>query len=592
MTEPTHPRSIEGRAAILSALGVKNNVRTLPNVASLATAVHAALLHQQHSGEAEQSQQSAMQGDAIEQAIKALETNPGAMFERDTLAELRTIRSKDAARFARIRAEVKASKCVSMTEFGKLTARESNSDEQSMFTDDAPWSDPVCGHELLDDIVSAIRRHVVADPPTIQAAALWAVHTWLLDAVTVTPIANVTAPEMRCGKSVLLTALGRLSYRPLQVANIAPAALFRAIEAWSPTLLIDEVDTFLREHEEARGIINSGFTRDSAYVIRCVGDDHTPTKFSTWGAKALCGIGKIADTLADRSIPLRLRRKTANETAQNIRYSDADHWQMLRAQVARWTDDNRRRVASSRPAVIDGMGDRANDCWEPLLAIAETAGGHWSRTARAAAVSLHGLDGDSPTIGAQLLADVRDAFGNRDRMGTAELLTALVADEESPWPTWNKGRPMTARQLSSRLGEFGIRPTTIRIGPATPKGYTLAQFADAFDRYLSGNTPHESATPQQSSNGAGSSPFPSATRSPHVADSEPLKASNGAGCGGVADKTPPAAESVLVDFRLREDPAGVWHSARGADPNEITADLRSRYGDRLDAAIPKTTEKH
>ncbi|MBN0430718.1 hypothetical protein JTM52_36020, partial [Pseudomonas aeruginosa] len=95
-------------------------------------------------------------------------------------------------------------------------------------------------------------------------------------------------------------------YRPMQVSNIAPAALYRAIELWSPTLLIDEVDAFLAAYDDARGILNAGFTRDSASVIRCVGDDHMPTRFNVWGAKALCGIGKIADTLADRSIPLRL----------------------------------------------------------------------------------------------------------------------------------------------------------------------------------------------------------------------------------------------------------------------------------------------
>ncbi|MBN0574116.1 hypothetical protein JTM30_35060, partial [Pseudomonas aeruginosa] len=158
---------------------------------------------------------------------------------------------------------------------------------------------------LLDDVTHALARHVIADKETLRAAALWAAFTWLVDVVQVAPIANITAPEKRCGKSILLTALGKLANRPLQVSNIAPAALYRSIELWAPTLLIDEVDAFLAAYDDARGILNAGFTRDSASVIRCVGDDHMPTRFNVWGAKALCGIGKIADTLADRSIPLR-----------------------------------------------------------------------------------------------------------------------------------------------------------------------------------------------------------------------------------------------------------------------------------------------
>src|SRR5690606_23963001 len=132
-----------------------------------------------------------------------------------------------------------------------------------------PWPLAVDGAALLDDVAAAIRRHVIADQPTINAAALWCAFTWLVDVVNVAPIANITAPEKRCGKTVMLGVLARLSCRPLTVSNIAPAALFRSLELWSPTLLIDEVDAFLSEHEEARGILNAGFTRDSAFVIRC-----------------------------------------------------------------------------------------------------------------------------------------------------------------------------------------------------------------------------------------------------------------------------------------------------------------------------------
>src|SRR5690606_1013289 len=184
------------------------------------------------------------------------------------------------------------------------------------------WPTPVDGAALLEDLAAVSRVHVIADAATVHAAARCATVTWLSVVGGGGPIANITAPEKRFGKTVMLGVLARLSCRPLAVSNIAPAALFRALELWTPTLLIDEVDAFLEAHEEARGILNAGFTRDTAFVIRCVGDDHMPTRFNVWGAKALCGIGKIADTLADRSIPLRLRRKLPGERTVKIRHAD------------------------------------------------------------------------------------------------------------------------------------------------------------------------------------------------------------------------------------------------------------------------------
>lgn len=45
---------------------------------------------------------------------------------------------------------------------------------------------------------------------------------------------------------------------------------------WKPTMLIDEADTFLCDNDELRGVLNTGHTRATAYVIRTVGEDHEP----------------------------------------------------------------------------------------------------------------------------------------------------------------------------------------------------------------------------------------------------------------------------------------------------------------------------
>lgn len=477
--------------------------------------------------------------DPIADALAKLKQDPGAIFEADVLALLRKVREADPARWARIRHAVKEAKSASLADLERLTstANEAAVGTGELFPEVTLWPDPVDGADLLEGLAGAIRRHVVADPATIHAAALWAAFTWFVDVVNVAPIANITAPEKRCGKTVMLGVLARLACRPLAVSNIAPAALFRALELWTPTLLIDEVDAFLAAHEEARGILNAGFTRDTAFVIRCVGDDHLPTRFNVWGAKALCGIGKIADTLADRSIPLRLRRKLPGERTVKIRHADPAAFAELAGKLARFAIDNREAIRTARPAEVDGLNDRANDCWEPLLAVAELAGGNWPRLARIAAATLHGLEEDTPSIGAELLASIREAFDNRraDRLSTADLLEALAEDEEAPWAAWNRGKPMTPHQLSKRLSEFGIKPTTQRIGFKTAKGYRREQFEEAFKRYLSADTPVTSVTPLQASNHAASSDFEAVTRCADVTDQKGLKASNHAGCNGVTD---------------------------------------------------------
>lgn len=479
--------------------------------------------------------------DAVAAAMGAMATDPGALFEDGVLSLVRELRESDPARYARIRAAAKAAK-VSVTELDRLTLTASGETGHGnvMFVEVEPWPDAVNGARLLDDLTAALTLYVIADAPTLRAAALWAVHTWLMDVIGVSPIANITSPEKRCGKSRMLELLGKLVYRALTVSNIAPAALFRSIEAWQPTLLIDEVDSFLATHEEARGIINSGFDRDGAFVVRCVGDSHEPTKFSTWGAKALCGIGAIADTLADRSITVRLRRKLPGETVRNLRHSDPAEWDELRARIARWADDNRERVRRSRPAVIEGLHDRANDCWEPLLSIAEIAAGDWPDRARAAALALHEVEDHGRSVGAELLADIREAFARKSttRMFTAEVLEALTADDEGPWATWNRGKPMSARQLSARLSEFKITSGTVRVGTGTRKGFGIEQFKDAFNRYLSPDTPCEKVTTSQPIHSNGFSGFSAVTPDATVTDENGLKAIRRNGCDVVTAPDP------------------------------------------------------
>lgn len=437
---------------------------------------------------------------ALNSALSLLQEDPGALYREPILSQLQKIYRQRPDEFERIRAKVKDSKLVSIARFDKLASSgnaDTNGSVTSLFPVEEPWLLPVDGVALLDEIEQLLGNYVIADHSTLAAATLWIAFTWFIDAVNIAPIANITAPEKRCGKSVLLAAIGRLANRPLQTSNISTAALFRAINEWAPTLLIDEVDAFLRDNEEARGILNAGFERELAFVIRCEGDLHEPTRFNVWGAKVLCGIGKIQSTLEDRSITLRLRRKLPGEKVYPLRRSDPETWTVLRQKLARLRLDIMDIVSKCTPAQIDGLHDRANDCWEPLLQLADSVGGSWPQKARQAATRISGADEASPSIGAELLDDIAKVFQqkNTDKLFTAELLLALTLDSDSRWATWNRGKPLSSQQLANKLSDYRIRPNTVRKDTVTKKGYKLSQFNEAFERYLQLGSEDPSVTP-------------------------------------------------------------------------------------------------
>lgn len=378
------------------------------------------------------------------------------------------------------------------------------SPDTSPFKEVEPWPEPIDPAELLDELSTTIRRYIVCTKETADAAALWAAMTWFIDVVMVAALLLITAPEKRCGKTQFLSVLWKLVKKPLAASSISPAALFRSIDAWRPTLLIDEADAFMKDNEELRGLLNAGHTRDSAYVIRVVGENYEPKAFSVWGAKAVAGIGHLADTLMDRGIVVELRRKTADENVQRLRHAGDGLFDGIASKLARFAADYAGAVVAARPALPPELNDRAQDNWEPLLAIADIAGTEWSHRARAAAIKLSGHTDHTLSIGVELLLDIQEFFdtSSKIKVYTADLVEALTADAEKTWATYNRGKPITPKQLTRRLGEYGISSKQMRVGYENKRGFERGQFDDAFSRYLS-TPPDEIVTSIQPNKDAG-----------------------------------------------------------------------------------------
>ncbi len=362
------------------------------------------------------------------------------------------------------------------------------------------WPEPVDGAQLLDDITGAVARFVSLPKEAAVAVALFSVNAHAHEAGDVSPLLGVKSAVKRCGKTTLLSILSGLVPRPLFTSNISPAGIFRIVQEFRPTLLVDEADTFVVLNEELRGMLNSGHTRKSAVTVRVVGDNHEPRAFSTWCPKAIALIGKLPDTLADRSLTLTMKRRVKGDKVERFRVRKLKELEPLCRQAARWAKDHLWVLPLADPDVPESLDDRAADNWRPLLAIADLAGGDWPARARKAAQALSSDDtrGDSE-IGVLLLGDLRTIFEKRDtdRLASAEIVKDLIALEERPWGDWRHGKPMTARHLSRLLEPFGIRPDVLRSGETTFRGYEKnGSMGDAFSRYLPPYPKH----PQQINN--------------------------------------------------------------------------------------------
>jgi putative DNA primase/helicase len=444
----------------------------------------------------------------------------------------------------------------------KNTKEQSN----SIFPVIEPWHEPVNGECLLEAIKDLINRFMAfPSEHEVTAIALHIIHTHCIEAAECSPILNISSPEKRCGKSTLISVLQRLVNRPLVASSISPAAVFRAIEKWEPSLILDEADSFMRDNEEMRGVINSGHTRDSAYVIRCVGDDNEPTRFNTWCPKIIAGIGHLPETIEDRSIIIQLRRKHTHEVKDKLRDIAKSVFDELHRKCIRFAADNIKELKKITPQSPTVLNDRAADNWMALLVIAELAGGKWLEMAKDAAIYLSGNKQEPISIGVELLQDIKTIFDTKkvDRLSTSELLDALCSEAEASWATYNRGKPLSAKQLANRLKEYKIQSKDIRIPPHMKnlKGYYYSDFSEAFSRYISSPSPDleaTAATALQSPICAGSSPavipdvadklsdnpnilndvaltYPRQTQ--NVADEKTLKPLSGAGCSVVADKS-------------------------------------------------------
>jgi hypothetical protein len=362
------------------------------------------------------------------------------------------------------------------------------------------------GAPLLAELHAALRRYVVfPSPEAADAVTLWVAASHAQPAWEHAPRLAVVSPLKRCGKSRLLDIIAETCHAPLITVNATIAAVVRAIGQDPPTLLVDEADTLwgtrkqADNNEDLRGLLNAGHQRNRP-MLRWDITTRTLDRLDTFAMALLAAIGELPDTIMDRAVIVRMRRRGPGEHPAPYRTRrDAPPLHQLRGRLAAWARTHLAELERATPQMP--LEDRAADTWEPLVAIADLAAGDWPARARAAATLLAADAAEQDTdssLGLRLLADLRAVFTDQERMDSKTVLDRLCHLDESPWEDL-RGKRLDARVLATLLRPYAIKPKVIRLGDATPRGYERADFLDAWHRYL----PQPAQHPQQQGEPAG-----------------------------------------------------------------------------------------
>lgn len=360
-----------------------------------------------------------------------------------------------------------------------------------------PAAAAVNAASLLDDAEAFLARFVAFPSDAAQVAVtLWAAHCHAVEAFDSTPRLALLSPEPGSGKTRTLEVLELLTPRPMMCLSASPAAIFRSVQAEQPTLLFDEVDAVFSRRgsddgaEDLRALLNAGH-RKGATIPRCVGPAHAVARFPVYAAVALAGLGDLPDTLMSRSLIVRMRRRAPNEVVEPFRHRvHAGDGHLLAGRLAAWMTTIRDALADAWPDMPDGIVDRPADAWEPLVAVADAAGGAWPGRAREACVELCKVaQSREASLGVRLLGDLRDVFGDTATLSTEAILDRLRKIEEAPWDDL-RGRPLDPRGLAGRLRRYEVTSTKVKVDGRALQGYRREDLWDAWTRYLS-PTPQE-----------------------------------------------------------------------------------------------------
>lgn len=390
------------------------------------------------------------------------------------------------------------------------------------------------GARILRDTDAFIRRFCVlpSDADHI-AVTLWAAHAHMVEHFHTTPRLAFLSPEPGSGKTRVLEVLDLLVPLPMFVFSASVAAIFRTMADNNVTLLFDEVDAIFGKrgkddhNEDLRALLNAGYKR-GATIPRCVGARHEVIRFDVFAPVALAGLGDLPDTIMTRSIIIRMRRRAPTERVEPFRHREHEHiGHGIRDRLAAWAETVGADAGAAWPKLPAGVEDRAAEVWEPLIAVADAAGGDWPQRARSACSAICATgESRGQSLGVRLLMDLRRVFGDADALSTATIIEVLTGKApvgrdadgdaifltDAPWSDLH-GKPIDSRMLARMLGKYNVKADKVReSGTSRPlQGYRRTALWDTWERYAP-----LPASPEHPEQTAHDQRLPCSTRSGHL----------------------------------------------------------------------------
>jgi hypothetical protein len=349
----------------------------------------------------------------------------------------------------------------------------------------------ISGAELLDEVAALIRKYLVCDDHQLTLLTLWTAFTQCHEPFSAAPYLDIRSPEFHCGKTLCLDLLHFLTEATvftgtaprLLIENLLAGRRFDDLRRNTPfTILLDNCHhTFSSsERQPIIALFNSGAEGMGTFLW---GDE----RYCVFGPKAFAGNAPLPRSLASRCIPIALRRPKPSEKYTRFQWDVA--WpaaRIIRQRLFQWLQDNSLsfdNVAQTElPNLPPTLSPGQRKCSEPLLHIADLVGGSWPARARVALSSVFNLEEASTNT--QLLFDIRNIFhekNNPEYLATSDLLSELSAMDTRPWSAWNS---KSGRRIGSLLRPFGVAPTHLNRSEGQFRGYLIASFQEAWERYL------------------------------------------------------------------------------------------------------------
>jgi hypothetical protein len=338
-----------------------------------------------------------------------------------------------------------------------------------------------------------LKRYVVLPEAVYLPVVLYAICTHVAEAFDSIGYLAILSPTKGCGKTRLFEVLELFVWKPWRGIAPSVAALFRKMSN-GPTLLLDEVEIFNRKEKSETtqtllAVLNGGY-RKGATIPRCDGPNHNVKDFPIYGPKCFATIGRLPDTLVDRSIVIRMQRhrRKSEHIERFLSCRAGREAAPIHQNIIRWATDFRDEISTAYEKMLETdlefLTDRNAEIWIPLFSICALAAPERLAELRSCALvlCLNKADDDTEdSLPLKLLADIRIIWPKGEsRCDTKTLLEELKKLEESPWAEIQ----LSPRKLARMLSPFEVTPKVLRLSQDRARGYERHDLEAAFVRYL------------------------------------------------------------------------------------------------------------